>query len=826
MRYLNVLLCIFLILFLEKNIKSQSLNNSKNFNSGFIKGKIKNNNNISLEFATVSLYKNKDNSLVEVTITNSKGKFLFTNIAEGKYQIKISFIGYKDTSVFINKTINNINNNINTIYLKQNAKLLSEINIEDRKLIYETKIDKIVYNAENDLNETENNATDVLRKTPLVSVDLEDNISLRGSRNIKFLVNGKASSFFSSDVNTALQMIPADEIKSIEVITSPGAKFDGDGDAGIINIITKKKRIDGYKASIRTNIGSKTLSFNTNFNTGKGKTGFSIRAGSYGSGLSMREGNDIYKRYDWNSNNDTNQLYKIGTSENQFNGYRGSISGYYDINKSNTITSSLSFRGKSKPNNIYESVYYTAYNEETDTTFNYTKKTDQTLKLEWTTDYIKKYPNHEGKELSIALQIGGNINESNTKINENNTYTINQNDEKINEETFQLDFVYPLKKINSKSIENQPRFKKKRRQKNIENNVETGFKIINRNREIVYSDLESAIYSNAEQFNYNQLVASAYFSTQIKLPYKIGLKAGVRNEYTRSHSNYINSSIENEYNNILPSLTLSKSFSPINSIKISHNQRITRPSIRQINTNLNRTDNKNITTGNPYLIPTETKQYEIGINSFKRVFQSSIQIYYKHSKNVIESFLDTVENGVSKSTYKNIGESKQNGISLFTGISLKKINLRGGLNLYTYSGKDVDLGYTSWTKPAVLYSYNFNFNVNITKKWKAESFAFFRSPSQSIQGTSTSFSMMSLGIKRDFKNKNGAFGFRIIEPFNKNKIFRSDLDGEFFSQSSIKTIPFRSFAFSFNYSLGQLKFKQIKTNIKNDDIQNDSGNEF
>ena len=370
MRYLNVCICILLLLFLNENIKSQSLNSSKNSDFGYIKGKIKNKSNINLEFATVSLYNNKDNSLVEGTITNSKGKFLFTDIVEGNYRIEISFIGYKDTSIVINITTNNINNNINTIYLKQDAKLLSEINIEDRKLIYEAKNDKIVYNAENDLNETENNATDVLRKTPLVSVDLEDNISLRGSRNIKFLVNGKASSFFSSDVSTALQMIPADEIKSIEVITSPGAKFDGDGDAGIINIVTKKKRIDGYKASLRTNIGSKTLSYNTNFNTGKGKTGFSIRAGSYGSGLSMREGYDIYRRYDWNSNNDTNQLYKIGTSENQFNGYRGSINAYYDINKSNTINTSLSFRGKSKPNNTYESVYYTAYNEETDTTFN------------------------------------------------------------------------------------------------------------------------------------------------------------------------------------------------------------------------------------------------------------------------------------------------------------------------------------------------------------------------------------------------------------------------------------------------------------------------
>ena len=109
MRYLNVFLCVFLILFSDKNIKSQNLNNSKNFDSGYIKGKIKNNNNINLEFATVSLYDNKDNSLVEGTITNSKGKFLFTNIAEGKYRVSISFIGYKDTSVFINKTTKNLN---------------------------------------------------------------------------------------------------------------------------------------------------------------------------------------------------------------------------------------------------------------------------------------------------------------------------------------------------------------------------------------------------------------------------------------------------------------------------------------------------------------------------------------------------------------------------------------------------------------------------------------------------------------------------------------------------------------------------------------------
>ena len=158
---------------------------------------------------------------------------------------------------------------VNNIVLNQNSRLLSEIKIEEEKAIYETRIDKIVYNAEHDLNDSENDATDVLRKAPLLSVDLDGNVSLRGSKNIKFLVNGKASSFFSSDVATALQMIPADQIKTVEVITSPGAKYDGEGDAGIVNIITKKSIIDGYNASINSMIGSKVTHSGLNLNFGR-----------------------------------------------------------------------------------------------------------------------------------------------------------------------------------------------------------------------------------------------------------------------------------------------------------------------------------------------------------------------------------------------------------------------------------------------------------------------------------------------------------------------------------------------------------------------------
>ena len=240
----------FFVFSQETNIST--LKASKNNIVGKISGKIKSiEDKSNLEFASVSLFRSNNKDLIEGTITDSKGRFIFKDVITGSYILKISFIGFESKEIIFstNKLEPNFQNN--NIYLDIDSKLLEEINIKDEKAIYETRIDKIVYNAENDLNDAENDATDVLRKAPLLSVDLEGNVTLRGSKNIKFLVNGKASSFFSSDVSTALQMIPAAEIKKVEVITSPGAKYEGEGDAGIVNIITKKTIIDGTNNTYR-----------------------------------------------------------------------------------------------------------------------------------------------------------------------------------------------------------------------------------------------------------------------------------------------------------------------------------------------------------------------------------------------------------------------------------------------------------------------------------------------------------------------------------------------------------------------------------------------
>ena len=822
---------------------------------GNISGKVINSEDQKgLEFATVSLVNFKTKVIIEGTITDAKGRFYFNDINVGKYNVIINFIGFEETIIVVETSKKKPDIKVNSIILNQGSELLSEVTIKEEKAIYETRIDKIVYNAENDLNDSENDATDVLRKAPLISVDLDGNVSLRGSNNIKFLVNGKASSFFASDVSTALQMIPADQIKTIEVITSPGAKYDGEGDAGIVNIITKKSIIDGYNSSINSMIGNKVTRSGLSLSLGKGRFGLSARAGSHGS-WPGRIGTETYERINWDDigpngnliNTDT--LIQYGESQSYYQGYRGSINAFYDVNAYQSFNSSFKFGGKTRPAENTNTAIFSYISTTVDQpegfyiadTSEYTaEKTNRTLNMEWTTDYTKKFEDNENRKLSLAFQLGGDINDGYTNIDENGIISFNQNDEKVIEETFQIDYTHPFgaskksknislneRKIVSKSSNSKERKKEGSRITSNSNKIEIGGKIINRDREIIYSDQIDNLFERAEEFNYNQLVTSSYLSTEFSLPYGLGIKTGVRYENTQTSGDWKNKSdttFVKGYGDILPNFIFSKSFSPMQSIRVSYNQRIRRPSVRQINTNADKIDNRNITIGNPNLEPTITEQYELAINSFGKKLQASTQLYYKHSFNVIESFLDKINGETSISTYKNIGETKQIGGNFFSSIRIKKLSFRGSFDIYNYSGRDESLGYNDWTKPVLLYSYSLGGSYNLVKNWKAETFGFFIFPTQTIQGTTTSFSMMSFGIKKSFKNKRGSIGLRIIEPFQKNKEFRSELEGELFSKSSLRTIPFRSFAISFKYTIGKLNFKDgnKKTNIKNDDIQEDS----
>ncbi len=792
------------------DFKGFGKDNANDYIKGNISGRITDSTTgEGLEYANISLTNTKWGKIIEGTITDLKGRFSMNKIRSGNYRISVSYLGYDIQNIDFELTKKKPDIKLADILLVANTKILSEIIIEEEKPIFESKIDKIIYNAENDDNGANEDAIDVLRKAPLLSVDFEGNVELRGSKQIKFLLNGKASSFLSGDLASALQMIPANEIKSVEIITSPGAKYDGEGESGIVNIITQKKIIDGYRASIDGSIGTQNNKNGFNLTLGKGRFSLSARGNAWYSW--PREGSTSYKRDDWNSNGDTNFLTNNGESESQWIGYGTGINMYYDINAYNSISSDINFRGRNTPSENTTTLDYNGI----DTSYNYNsyvESINNRMNISWNTDYTKTFEDDEDKELSLSYQLGNRIKNNITEISENDSLINlkNINNEQNFEHTLQLDYSHPIN----------------------DHLIEVGSKMIVRNQEMDYqtnSDSNAFIFPN-EIFNYTQTVNAFYLSSNIQFTNDYSVLLGARYELTNIAGNWRNNSQEEfaeDYDNILPNLSISKKIDIGKSIKLSYNSRISRPNSSYINTNINISDNKNITVGNPNLTPSKTDQLEIGYNSFGRKYQGSYYAYYKQNNDLIESFL-RIQNDTSITTYQNIGSSNTYGINYYGSIKFNKITLRTGFNLYSYQAEDIR--FASEERSALLYNYNFGISLKMKNNWKAEGFGFMRSPSQTLQGSSTSFSMMSFGIKKEFKNKRGSIGIRIVEPFAKNgkKVWTTKLSGDNFNQTSQRTILFTSIGISFKYTFGKLNFKSNnqKSKIKNDDVKEESGNQM
>jgi len=208
-------------------------------------------------------------------LSDDDGNFKFDS-KTGAYDIYISFLGYEDKKLdSVQLTLKNPDKDLGKILMVPSDFVLDEVEITGERSLIENKPDKLVYNVEQDATVAGGDATDVLRKVPLLTVDLEGNVSLRGSNNVRILVNGKPSGMFANNVADALKMFPADQIKKVEVITSPSAKYDGEGSAGIINIITKKENIEGISGSINASIGNRQNSLTGSLNAGKGRFGLS-----------------------------------------------------------------------------------------------------------------------------------------------------------------------------------------------------------------------------------------------------------------------------------------------------------------------------------------------------------------------------------------------------------------------------------------------------------------------------------------------------------------------------------------------------------------------
>ena len=305
-----------------------------------------------------------------------------------------------------------------------------------------------------------------------------------------------------------------------------------------------------------------------------------------------------------------------------------------------------------------------------------------------------------------------------------------------------------------------------------------------------------------------------------------GLVAGGRYERTSIKGSFAEgrSDFTNNYDNFVPSIILSRKFG-FNTLKVSYVKRIQRPSLFYINPFVNSIDQRNVTFGNPLLAPEISNQYDIGYTSFNKGTVISTSVYYRRTNDVIQSLLNVNEAGVSETSYQNIGINNAIGLNVFTSFALKKFwTLRSNLDVYSFTAKSESLGLRN---NGVQFRIFANSSFNFQNGWKADVFGFANSPRQTLQGRVPTFSMMSLGIKREILKKKGSVGITIVDPFNETKRFMSELEGETFYQTTDFRLPFRSFGVNFSYTLGKLDFKTKKrsSKIRNTDLKDGGGND-
>ena len=774
--------------------------------------------NQPIEFASVVLVHAKSGKEADGLISDEQGGFKFPEAKIGTYNVHFSFLGYETKVVKgIELTAKKPDYTLDNVLLRPTSTVLETVTVTGEAALIENKIDRIVFNNEKDPTGNIGDATDVLRRVPLLSVDLDGNVSLRGSSNIQILINGKPSGMFSSNVADALKMFPANQIKSVEVITVPSAKYDGEGSAGIINIITKKKRVEGFAGSVNSSLGTRHNTTSLNLNIAKGR--FGLNGGGFAVWSPPRDAIWDFDREDRLDNGELRTLRQDATNSSERLGFRGKFGAYYDFNAYNSINSNFSFNGFGfDRDGTTDSGLFDPLAMIEEITNRRTSSNTLTNGYDWNTDYTRKFPDSE-REFSLGFQLSGNIDDTKNTLDQED---LSGNNEKLNineksdnkgrnlEMTLQADYVHPFTK-------------------NIK--LETGAKGILRN---INSDFFFDVFdfdqndyfrdaSRSDEFDYQQDVYAGYASFNISFLKHYGLIAGARYERTEIQGDFKTESQEpftNDYYNVLPSIILSRKIGQAGNIRISYNQRIARPSLRFINPYVNQIDRNNISYGNPDLEPEISHNFELGFNTYYKGIVINASPYFRHTTDVIESLLEIDElTGISENTFDNIGTDNSLGISLFSSATiLKKVSLRGNIDLRHRNLKS-ELPKFNVENSGVEFDGNMGATISFPKEIKFQFWGMFRNPRVTLQGTRATFWMYNLGLSKQLFGKRGSLGISTSNLFHRALNFDTKLEGEDFTQTSLYEYPFRNFGISFNYRFGKLDFKggERKNKVKNTD---------
>jgi len=761
-----------------------------------------------VDYATVSVYKQGVASPFNGASTDPNGNFTIAGIPAGDYKVTVDFLGYR------RKTIAHVilgggskNAPMGTILLAPAQNQIKEVKITAQAATVQNKIDKLVYNPGNDITTQGGLALDVLQKVPMVSVDINGNVELMGSTSIQFLINGKPSTIFGASITDALQAIPASQIKSIEVITNPGAKYDASGTGGIINIILKDNNVQGVNGSVNLSAGTRLENGNFNINAKKGKIGVSA---FFGGNENLTSATPSSGSRTSTAGDTTTYLNQNGISNFKRSGYRSGFNFTWDISPKDAFTASVGFNHFGNNSNGFVNNNQTTYlNGVALDTISRTNSTS--VFSDNSTDYSLSYKKTFAKkdqELDVLFDqsIGHNTNNYTQQQDYSNVVfpssgSIGNNPGTDKETDIQIDYTQPV--TDDFTIETGA----KTTMEDINNTVNT-------------ESLTNGVYlynpTQSDQFEYSRKIYAYYLSATFSaFNHFFDGKMGLRDEYTTATSTFPNTTLPS-YNILAPSFVLSHKIDKTQSIKFSYSYRLERPDYNGLNPFYNISDPHNISTGNPDLKPELGHNFEMGYNkSFSNGANIYVAGFYRYNTNDIQTFTtfyprltiqDSTYSNVALTQRYNIGKETTEGVNLFGSLPVGKLTFRSNMffadRITDNPGSPEVSGFT--------YRINLNTSYEFAKDLAAEFFINYRSSQRTIQGTNPAFLFYNFAVRKQIFNKKASIGLTAANPFNQYVNVNQTTYGPNFNQNSLRQIPLRSFGINIIYKFGKLEFKKDK----------------
>ena len=814
------LICFFSITLLY----SQKSTTSENI---LVSGKIIDaKSNMPLEYATIIL-KDVKTQKISGGITDEKGIFNI-NTSAGSYEISIEFLSFKTQKLGIKEISKNTK--LGVIKLEEDASSLDEVVVIAEKSTVDIRLDKRIYNVGKDMTVKGGSASDVLDNVPSVNVDVEGTISLRGNENVRILIDGKPSALVGISGADALRQLPAEAIERVEVITSPSARYDAEGTAGILNIILRKGLATGLNGSVNATIGDpKQYQIAANINYRTKKINLFTNLGynnSKGPGNSFTQFSSLI-----NGVIDSVRIEKRNF-ERIRNGYNINIGLEYFLNSKTSITGGILYRDSNNSNISNNNITVADANATLARTDYRIQNEDETdLSTQYSINYTNNI-NNKGHKLTLDFQYSDSQEIETAFITDAVSTENNKTSERSKNTLLQTDYVLPISENGQFELGYRGDFQ----------DLTSDF-IVTRNPQLQFNPSNNLIFKQNVNAFYTQ-----YGNKIDKFSFLLGVRTEVTDVKVRLTNT--NENFDYSYTELFPTINLSYEKNDYQSFTLGYSRRLQRPRFWFLNPFESRNSQNIIFKGNPGLIPTFTGSYDLGYlqKAGKLTFNSSI--YYQHSINTIERvsrdeirLIDGINQIVTIQEPINLASEGRYGFELTTNYNpSRKLRLSASFNVfqsktkgfYTYNkfSEDASGGIISTPFAQNLSNTNsswftrFNATLVLPAKIQWQTRLFYRGPNATAQSETKGIFSANLSFSKDVLKEKGTLVLNVSDLFNSRKRQSTTYNPSIDNPTSINDQEFqwrvRQISLNFTYRFNQKK----KQNRGSQERYDDGGGDF